>query len=59
MWVLLMVFGGGAPKSMQITLKLLQIKIPVCLYDCTIHFANIHPLIIIFYLREKLENTII
>ena len=25
-------------------------QIPVCLYDCTIHLAQIHPLIVILYL---------
>ncbi len=39
-----------ASKSMQTTPKPLQIKIPVSLYDCTIHSAKIHPLIIILSL---------
>jgi hypothetical protein len=32
------------------TLISLSINIPVCMYDCTIHFAHIHPLIIILFL---------
>jgi hypothetical protein len=39
--------GCGAPRSMQKTLKPLQIKISVCLYDFTIHSAKNHPLVTI------------